>query len=60
MGGGTWIYLGTFSFGIGKTNCKIVLSNQSAKEGRLVTADAVKIGAVTAILPEVSPKKELR
>lgn len=44
MGGGTWIYLGTFSFGIGKTDCKIVLSNQSAKEGRLVTADAVKIG----------------
>lgn len=44
MGGGTWIYLGTFSFGAGKTNCKIVLSNQSDKEGRLVTADAVKIG----------------
>ena len=44
MGGGTWIYLGTFNFGTGKTDCKIVLSNQSAKEGRLVTADAVKIG----------------
>ena len=44
MGGGTWIYLGTFSFSAGKTDHKVVLSNQSSKAGRLVTADAVKIG----------------
>lgn len=44
MGGGTWIYLGHFSFDAGKSNCKVTLSNRSAKAGRVVTADAVKIG----------------
>ena len=45
MGGGTWIYLGTFGFDAGRNNIgKVVLSNKSAKEGRIVTADAVKIG----------------
>lgn len=45
MGGGTWIYLGTFGLDAGRSNaCKVVLSNQSRKEGRIVTADAVKIG----------------
>ena len=43
MGGGTWIYLGTFDFDSGN-GAKIELSNKSAKEGRIVTADAVKIG----------------
>lgn len=45
MGGGTWIYLGTFGFDAGKSNAyKVTLSNRSAKAGRLITADAVKIG----------------
>lgn len=45
MGGGTWIYLGTFSFDAGKHDCyKIVLSNRSSKAGKTITADAVKIG----------------
>ena len=45
MGGGTWIYLGTFGFDAGKNNtCKVTLSNRSAKAGQIVTADAVKIG----------------
>lgn len=45
MGGGTWIYLGTFGFDAGRNNAfRVVLSNQSAKEGRIITADAVKIG----------------
>lgn len=45
MGGGTWIYLGTFGFNAGKSNeNKVTLSNRSAKSGRAVTADAVKIG----------------
>ena len=45
MGGGTWIYLGTFGFDAGKNNtCKVTLSNRSAKAGQTVTADAVKIG----------------
>ena len=45
MGGGTWIYLGTFGFDAGKNNAfRIALSNRSAKTGQIVTADAIKIG----------------
>ena len=46
MGGGTWIYLGTFGFDAGKSNAGkgLFLSNRSEKTGRIVTADAVKIG----------------
>lgn len=45
MGGGTWIYLGTFAFDAGKNAAGCVtLSNLSARAGRVVTADAVKIG----------------
>lgn len=45
MGGGTWIYLGHFKFSKGKhTNCKVVLSNYSSLNKKIVTADAVKIG----------------
>ena len=45
MGGSTWIYLGTFGFDAGKSNAyKVVLSNRSAKAGKVITADAVKIG----------------
>ena len=43
MGGGTWIYLGTFTFD--KTGeSSVTLSNVSAKQGMVVTADAVKVG----------------
>ena len=44
MGGGTWVYLGTFEFAKGKTdqNC-VQLTNQSRHEG-MVTADAVRFG----------------
>jgi hypothetical protein len=45
MGGGTWIFLGFFTFGKGRNDaCKVTLSNISAKGGRAITADAVKIG----------------
>lgn len=45
MGGGTWIYLGTFGFDTGQDNAyKVTLSNRSAKAGQTVTADAIKIG----------------
>lgn len=45
MGGGTWIYLGHFSFDKGTSNnAKVTLSNLSYKNGNIVTADAVKIG----------------
>ena len=45
MGGGTWIYLGTFGFDAGQDNAyKVTLSNRSAKAGQTVTADAINIG----------------
>ncbi len=48
MGGGTWIYLGTFAFDKGRSEvCRITLSNVSGKKGCIVTADAVKIGGGT-------------
>ena len=44
MGGGTWVYLGTFHFTKGKDedNC-IILTNQSNYKG-VVTADAIRLG----------------
>ena len=45
MGGGTWIFLGTFKFGQGSSNDnRIELSNLSSQSGRIITADAIKIG----------------
>lgn len=45
MGGGTWIYLGTFTFNKGRhLEQSITLTNQSAQAGSIVTADAIKIG----------------
>ena len=45
MGGGTWIFLGTYNFDKGCSDGdKVVLSNISGKKDRIITADAVKIG----------------
>ena len=46
MGGGTWIYLGTFPLEAGFSDEEpvVVLSNISSREGKILTADAVKIG----------------
>ena len=44
MGGGTWVYLGTFDFDAGCSQYnRVELSNQSQYEGT-VTADAVRFG----------------
>ncbi|MFN3596035.1 MAG: xanthan lyase [Rubricoccaceae bacterium] len=43
MGGGTWVYLGTFRFEAGKA-ARVVLTNESATPGRIVSADAVRFG----------------
>lgn len=43
MGGGTWVYLGTFRFRKGDIN-KVVLTNVSKDGHGTVTADAVKFG----------------
>jgi hypothetical protein len=45
MSGGTWLYLGHFYFDKGRNNQnKVVLTNQNAEDGKVVTADAVKFG----------------
>lgn len=44
MGGGTWLYLGTFDFDAGENQQgRVVLTNQSDYRG-VVTADAVRFG----------------
>ncbi|HCV15048.1 MAG TPA: xanthan lyase [Rikenellaceae bacterium] len=45
MGGGTWIYLGTFLFSRGdEAGYEVSLSNLTSKKGEIVSADAVKFG----------------
>ncbi|MDD5765846.1 MAG: xanthan lyase [Candidatus Marinimicrobia bacterium] len=46
IGGGTWIYLGTFRFekGTNPETGKVTLTNQSTESGKIVTADAVRFG----------------
>ena len=45
MGGGTWIYLGHFPFKAGEPELPVVeLTAKNAKGGKVVSADAVKIG----------------
>lgn len=46
IGGGTWIYLGTFSFGKGKNSGAgmVELTNASKEPGKLISADAVRFG----------------
>uniref|UniRef100_A0AB33ILS5 Xanthan lyase n=1 Tax=Prevotella sp. GTC17253 TaxID=3236793 RepID=A0AB33ILS5_9BACT len=45
MGGGTWIYLGTFPFDKNSSDSQYVeLTNATGAKGEVVTADAVKFG----------------
>ena len=45
MGGGTWVYLGTFDFDKGNSiNNSVVLTNHSSRRG-IVTTDAVRFGS---------------
>lgn len=43
MGGGTWIYLGTYRFSKGLQG-KVVLTNYSSEKNKIVSADAVRFG----------------
>lgn len=43
MGGGTWIYLGTFEFGQDQDNNYVSLSNKG-KSGTVITSDAIRFG----------------
>ncbi len=45
MGGGTWIYLGTFTFDKGRNlSGRVTLTNESGEVNAIITADAVKFG----------------
>jgi len=45
MNGGTWLYLGHFYFDKGRNNHnKVVLTNFTSEDGKMITADAVKFG----------------
>ncbi len=44
MGGGTWIYLGTFNFDKGSKGCVTLDSGTSDEKDTIVTADAVRFG----------------
>ena len=55
MGGGTWVYLGTFDFDKGNSDDnRVVVTNLSEKRG-IVTTDAVRFVAVWAIYSVVVP-----
>ncbi len=50
IGGGTWVYLGTFDFAAGCTSeNRVVLSNASSYKG-VVTADAVRFGGGMGVI----------
>ncbi|MEN6619849.1 MAG: xanthan lyase [Rikenellaceae bacterium] len=51
MGGGTWIYLGTFNFNKGSDPGNFVeLSNSAVKKNEVITADAIKFGGGTGLI----------
>ena len=44
MGGGTWVYLGTFEFDKGTNDYGMVVLSNESKEKGVVCADAVRFG----------------
>ena len=44
IGGGTWVYLGTFAFDKGKNDYGMVVLSNESKEKGVVCADAVRFG----------------
>ena len=51
IGGNTWIYLGTYKFEKGNKQLqRVVLSNQSKDENKIVSADAVRFGGGMGIV----------
>lgn len=56
MGGGTWLYLGTFLFDAGQSeNNRVVLSSESQQNG-VVTADAVRFGGGRSLIERCDPE----
>jgi len=61
MGGGTWIYLGTFEFAEGSDN--FVRLDNRGSSGKVVTADAVRFGGGMGKIargPEDEPQEDWR
>ena len=52
IGGGTWIYLGTFPFekGINPDSGSVTLSNEAESPNRVITADALRFGGGMGIV----------
>ena len=52
IGGGTWIYLGTFSFAAGKSpeTGSVSLTNKSRTKGNILSADAVRFGGGMGVI----------
>lgn len=52
IGGGTWVYLGSFKFmkGVNTLNGKVVISNKANQKGEIITADAVRFGGGMGIV----------
>ena len=52
IGGGTWIYLGSFRFHAGThpDSGRVVLTNESEQAGRRITADAVRFGGGMGVI----------
>lgn len=61
MGGSTWIYLGTFPFEAGYSDSEpvVTLTNMSSKAGKIVTADAVKIGGGMGNISRSSHRRDI-
>ncbi len=62
IGGGTWIYLGTFEFGKGDEGC-VTVSNMTPigyehEKGSIVTTDAVRFGGGMGNMARKSPGSE--
>ncbi len=63
MGGGTWVYLGTFEFDKGE-NGRVVLDNSvpegsKAAQGSIVSADAVRFGGGMSKVARGADEKEM-
>ena len=50
MGGGTWVYLGTFEFHEGQRNDQMVILTNRSQHTGVVSADAVRFGGGSAII----------
>ena len=50
MGGGTWVYLGTFEFREGQRDDQMVILTNQSKHAGVVSADAVRFGGGRSII----------